>query len=391
MLKLTFAAILAGLLALSAAPARSAEAVTPNDTARFLAGLPPDPGSPLAAMTNDPVWQQHARYFDRIFAQEDKSHLSRIRAFADARLTPPHDTMLYMFGGPDFLHATEFYPKASNYILAGLEPVGDVPPLNTLPRGTVDQSLHSVEASTRTLLTLSFFITKNMKTQLVSGRVFGTLPILYVFLARTGKTVHETSFVNLDDKGEPHPASEAKASLAKGVKIVFSTGDRPKQTLYYFSTNLANDGARKSGFLAFCATFGEADALLKSASYLLHSGGFTTVRTFLLDHASTIVQDDSGIPLAAFDRRKWQFQPFGRYLGPIGIFPYAYQSQMAELYRRDRPIPLDFGLGYRWRNNESNLLLARKVEPKSDPKADPKPEPKVEPKAETRSDPPKAN
>ena len=37
--------------------------------------------------------------------------------------------MLYMFSGPDFLYATSFFPSASTYVLAGLEPVGDVPPL----------------------------------------------------------------------------------------------------------------------------------------------------------------------------------------------------------------------------------------------------------------------
>ena len=37
--------------------------------------------------------------------------------------------MLYMFSGPDFLYATSFFPNASTYVLAGLEPVGAVPDL----------------------------------------------------------------------------------------------------------------------------------------------------------------------------------------------------------------------------------------------------------------------
>ena len=40
-----------------------------------------------------------------------------------------------------------------------------------------------------------------MKTQLYDGPVYGTLPILYVFLARTGKTIHDVSFVGLDEAG----------------------------------------------------------------------------------------------------------------------------------------------------------------------------------------------
>jgi len=360
--KLTIAALLAGLLALSLAPARSADRVSANDTARFLAGLPPASQSPLAALTQDPAWQQHANYFNRIFAEDEKDHLSRIRAFAQAQLATPREAMLYMFAGPDFLHAAAFFPKASNYVLAGLEPVGDIPDLDRLPRGFVEPALHSLEASMQTLLTFSFFITRNMKNQLDNGPVYGTLPLLYVFLARTGKTIHQTSFVAIDDKGTLRaPNERGVKSPTKGVRIVFSAGDGPMQTVYYFSTDLANGGVKKSGFLTFCAGFGVADSLLKSASYLLHSGNFSTVRDFLLDHSATILEDDSGIPLAFFDRNKWRLQPFGRYIGPVDVFPQFYQRQMAELFRADNPIPLDFGIGYRHRTNESNLLLARKI------------------------------
>jgi hypothetical protein len=34
---------------------------------------------------------------------------------------------------------------------------------------------------------------------------------------------------------------------------------------------------------------------------------------------------------------------------------------MADLFRKGHPIPLNFGLGYRWRMNESNLLLAERM------------------------------
>jgi hypothetical protein len=213
---------------------------------------------------------------------------------------------------------------------------------------------------------LSFFITKNMKTQLTTGPVYGTLPLLYVFLARTGKTVHEVTFVNLDAQGNlltlEEPGTKQRASTqatAKGVKIVFSDGSGPQQTLYYFSTDLSDGGVKTSGFLQFCAKFGAADSFLKSASYLLHSGSFARVRSFLLDRSAAILEDDSGIPLAFFDAKQWRLQPFGHYLHPLGIFPKAYQPDMAQLFRN--AAPLDFGIGYLWRKNESNLLLATRT------------------------------
>jgi hypothetical protein len=207
----------------------------------------------------------------------------------------------------------------------------------------------------------SFFITQNMKSQLREGPVYGTLPILYVFLARTGKTVHELNFVSLDEQGNLQVADQVASptrSAAPGVKIVFSEGDRPKQTLYYFSTNIADGSFERSGFSAFLAKLGPADSLLKSASYLLHKTNFARVRKLLLDNSETIVQDDSGIPLVYFEPRRWRFLAFGHYEGPIPIFANFYQTRMAEQFRAADPI--DFGIGYRWRKNESNLIVAQK-------------------------------
>jgi hypothetical protein len=363
--KMMVAALMAGMLALSLAPARSADTSSPDDTARFLAGLPPASGSPLAALANDPNWQAHARSFNTLFAREDANTLSKVRDFAAARLSHYHDTMLYFFSGPDFLYATSFFPHASTYVMAGLEPVGDIPQLTGLSRGAVDQTLQNLQVSTNTILNISFFITKNMQSQLNAGPVFGTLPVLYVFLARTGKTVHEASFVSLDSQGNfiapGDAAGKSSGVVTHGVKIVFSDGNGPLQTLYYFSTNLGDDGVKISGFLPFCARLGVADSFIKSDSFLLHSEGFSQVRNFLLEHSATILQDDSGIPLADFDTKKWRLQPFGHYLGAQAIFPGTTQPAMVQLYRTGNPIPLEFGIGYRWKRDESNLLLAERI------------------------------
>jgi hypothetical protein len=348
------------LLFTAAIPASGAGTVSPNDTARFLAGMPPSAESPLMPLTNDPFWLRHARFFDAAFGQLEQGQLSRIRTWAAANLAAPRPTMFYMFSGPDFLYADAFYSKATTYVLSALEPVGSVPDLMRLPRGGIGYSLYGVERSLGSVLSFSFFITKLMKTDLRDGELNGTLPILYVLLARSGKTIRDVSLIALDDQGAVLPPTAiAGRNPTPGVRITFAGSDGVERVLYYFSTDLSNSGVRSSGFLKFCATLAPGNSLIKSASYLLHSGSFSTVRDFLLTNSTTMIQDDSGIPLGNYDQNKWRLFPFGRYAGPIAKFPGKYQRKYAELFRNSQP--MDFGIGYRWRTFESNLLLAIKL------------------------------
>ncbi|MGD0847957.1 hypothetical protein [Bradyrhizobium sp.] len=354
------AALAAAMLLAAVLPGRAADTVTANDTARYLAGMAPSAESPLTPLTKDPAWQHHARFLDSAFAQLEQRQLSKIRTWADTNLSAPRPTMFYMFSGPDFLYANAFYSKASTYVLSALEPPGSVPDLMKLPRGGLGSALNNVEHSMGSILNFSFFITKLMKVDLRAGQLNGTLPILYVFLARSGKTIRDVSPVALDDKGTAYFANENPGPNAThGVRIVFAGSDGEQKTLYYFSTDLSNSGVKSSGFLKFCETLAPGNSLIKSASYLLHAGNFSTVRDFILVNSATIIQDDSGIPLNDYNPKKWRFFPFGRYAGPIGEFPGRYQQSYADLFRRSQP--MDFGIGYRWRSYESNLLLSVKL------------------------------
>ena len=178
------------------------------------------------------------------------------------------------------------FPNASTYVMAGLEPPGNIPPLPSLNKATLGRTERGMEVALGNLMKLSYFITKNMSNQLRPGPVYGTLPVIYIFLARSGATIDETTFVSVDSAGNEIPGDPNQKSAAKGVKIVFSLDGGPKKTLYYFSTDLANGGVKNSGFLAFCEKLGTngADAFVKSASYLLHGDAFSTTRSFLLDH-----------------------------------------------------------------------------------------------------------
>ncbi|MBV8576266.1 MAG: hypothetical protein JOZ58_14675, partial [Acetobacteraceae bacterium] len=339
---MTWAAVAACFLLVAAVPGHAADTATADDTARFLAGMQPSADSPLLPLTRDPAWQRHAKFFDAAFAQLEQRQLSKVKAWAEANLAAPKPTMFYFFSGPDFLYANAFYSKATTYVMAALEPPGTVPDLSRVSRGSVDSALSNIEHSLSTILNFSFFITKHMKTDLQVGQISGALPILYVFLERSGKSIKSVTPIALDDSGIVHALGEdAGRNPQHGVKIVFAGSDGIDKTLYYFSTDLSNSGLKSSGFLKFCATLAPGNSLIKSASYLLHSGSFTIARDFLLANSATIIQDDSGIPLGDYNRKNWHFFPFGYYAGPISEFPGRYQQSYAGLFRRAQP--MDFG------------------------------------------------
>jgi len=336
-----------------------------NDTARFLAGLPVSEGSPLAALTQNPAWQQHATFFDQAWAKLIARQFVGIRDWEINYLpdaTQPLPVVFYLFSGPDFLYAHQFFPNANTYILAGTEPIGSLPDVSRFAGPALVPVLENLQKSLNSVLSFSFFITKDMKTDLQREELKGTLPIFYVFLARAGKTITDITFVTLDKSGQPHPAApnEQSKSLTPGVRITFSGGpDAPPQTLYYFTTDLSNEGIRQQpGFIKFCEAQGTGASLLKSASYLMFENGFGLVRDFLLTHSEAIVQDDSGVPFAAFDPAKWRLRFFGGYAAPLEIFKQYYQPQLQGIYQQSNPAPVQFGFGYRWSGRQSTLIVA---------------------------------
>jgi hypothetical protein len=331
---------------------------TADATAKYLAGLPVR-DTPLEAYVNVPGWTTHATDLDRAWKQFDDRQLTKIRAWAPEALGAAYqDTgpMYYMFSGPDFLYANAFFPNASTYILCGVEPVGPIPDISKIARQVLPSSLANLRKSLDSVLSWSFFITKNMKVDLKQTQLSGTLPVLYVFLARAGYTIDSVAPVALDRDGN---FVEAGKGTTPGVKIVFLGPAGRPQTLYYFTTDLANWAIKVNpNFGKFCEQQGQGVTLLKAASYLMHSDNFSQVRGYLLAHSKVILQDDSGIPYRFFPKDKWNVRFYGHYLGPINRFLKNGQLDLAKENKAASPTALPFSFGYQWQPSRSSLIVA---------------------------------
>jgi hypothetical protein len=346
------------LALLGLAGAACAADPTADATAKFLAGLPVR-GTALESFGTTKAWMAHANEFDSAWSRLDREQLSKIRAWAPQFLGPAcadHGPMFYVFSGPDFLYANAFFPEASTYILCGIEPVGTLPQIDKIPPAALSASLANLRKALNSVLTLSFFITKDMKVDLTQTQLTGTIPVLCVFIARAGYTIDSVENVALDATGA---FTTPGKGTTPGAKIVFTGASGRAQTLYYFSSDLADWGVKASpGFLKFCEQQGPGMSLLKAASYLMHSGNFSNVRNFILGHSKVILQDDSGIPVRFFAKDQWKLRYCGHYSGPIPMFSKFPQPEVAHAFAVSNPAPLGFGFGYQWHPNRSSAIIA---------------------------------
>ena len=338
-MKITISLALISLTMLSAPSARSAPSF--DDDAKFLAGMPVH-DSALAELTRTPGWEQHAANLGARWNKMEARQIGAVRAWASLELGEFHrtsGTVFYMFSGPDFLYANTFFPNASPYILCGTEPVGAVPDPTQLSGPALADDLSNLRHSLDTMLTTHYFITKDMRVDFQRGQIGGTLPVLYVFLARTGCTIRNV------------------VTKSNSVQIDFTGLSGRNQTMFYFKTDLSN-GRGNSDFLSFCRKNAPGVSLLKSASYLMQSEGFGTVRNFLLTNSRCIVQDDSGIPLKAFDPKRWAVRFYGSYTAPIDLFKTYYQPDLASAYQHSNPPGTGFSFGYAWQKDRAVLMVA---------------------------------
>ena len=336
----------------------------PNDTAKFLAGMPIDPRSSLAPLAQTPAWQQHAAFFETQFAKLTNGKFSKLHLWQDANvpeLKDPIPVVYYMFSGPDFLYVDQFLPNASTYIMCGKEALGPAPDPLKIDLGYVSAALQNLENAMKSSLTATYFVTQDMKVDLQRQELNGTLPILYVFLARADKSIRDVAFVSLDHGGGLHQSAAGRGGTP-GVHITYvDNASGRQQELFYFTTDISDGGiAANPGFMKFCEQHGTGASFLKSSSYLLFENGFNRVREFLLTKSNLIVQDDSGIPINYFDPNKWNVRLYGTYVGPIELFKQHYQPKLAELYQRTNPMEFGIGFGYQWDYHKSNLIIAER-------------------------------
>ncbi len=341
-----------------------------NAVADIMSGIT-DSNSVLDYIQKSRDFKVFSKNFDKRWMSFDSSRLSNLRKFKDteiSKIVKTQPTLFYPFSGPDILYSQTFFPDVNKFVMIGLEPVGSFPEFNQKEKDSLDTYFSKVNTSLNAILKFSFFRTESMSKDLRNEEVDGTLHLLVLFLKRTGNTLCNARALTVDSLGSIRYINsfadlKKLKTNTKGVEITFTDINKQPKTLYYFSLNAADGGLKSNkGFVTYLKNMGPINTYLKGASYLMHKNYFSIIRNTILNQSQHVIQDDSGIAFHYFTESssKWNYTFYGQYLKPISLFSAFYQADLDSLYKKQGSKPIGFGIGYNFKDKNSNFMIASK-------------------------------
>lgn len=341
--------------------------------AKVLAGIPVDNDARYTKVTSKKTWFLYKTVFGNIWEDFVESRSQPMNEWANKNINDIQNsskTLFYPFGGPDFTLAYSLFPTANRYILMGLEPVGIIPNVALLSDTTFKIFSSNMINSMKTYCSFGFFITKEMQQDLSIRGVNGVLPIIMIMMARDKMLLHSINHIYIDSNAtvikrttnsNGVPTQELKG--IEGVEILFSKPGKKKiDVCYYFKTDLSNVSPKSTQTIEKFLNKNDdtVATFLKAASYLMHNGVFSLIRTMIVNNSTFLLQDDSGIPIVAIDSTIWKISLYGEYTKPIPVFKTLYQPVLSKKYITESKGRFMFGYGYKHTPGTSNIQVFRK-------------------------------
>lgn len=343
---------------------------TLTQLAGFISGTADNSGL-FSEFTAKSAYKNFAENMEKKWRRFDTTKLKPIESFVSSEFSRQQNpsSVFYPFSGPDILFSSTLFPGASRFTMIGLEPVGTLPVIDD--KDIYPDSIHhyfsKINSSLYAILNFSFFRTVSMKEDLRNEEVDGTIHLLLLFLKRTGHTISSVKPFYVDSAGNQIYVQNTQVLKNKkyknpSIEIIAARNNQLK-TVTYTSTDLSNGGfTRNKGLQTFILKATPEITYLKGASYLMHKATFSEIRNLILNHTGCVVQDDSGIGVNYIlkHKSKWQFKFYGNYTKPINMFTQHYQPELDSLYKLLGTKPLGFGLGYNYRDKNSNFMIIKK-------------------------------
>ena len=273
-------------------------------------------------------------------------------------------TVFYPFAGPDFTFVYSFFPFAKDYLLIGLENIGEIPDFKQYSDIEIVNFLNSMSDGLVEFFTQGYFSTQTMKNNFRKNNVNGVIHPLLFFIYRTNHTIVDFQYFVINDLGKKEVVQKLETldKRIKGVMISFD-GKNGKKNLYYLQVDLSNENFKEHPELTtFISNFGEKNVFLKSASYLLQEDKLNDFRELLITQAYKIIQDDSGFDYKFLKSKNCDVSVFGKYTRTLNLFKDYWQPDLEDEFKNQNTKKLPFRFGYNVPFDETAIIFAKKQE-----------------------------
>lgn len=340
---------------------------TPNDwdrASKMLAGIQVEHEFKI----DSSYYREYVDYITSEFTGIKEKRLDKLMSWKN-EVVPQSDEerlrkVFYPFSGGDFIHLYQLYPKAPNYLMLAIEPIGTLPDFNSLSVYDIDTALHESRVMLRDIFFRSYFITKNMATDIKkSKQIGGILPSILWGISSSGHDIVSVENVSLSNNGDmSYTAAKLGESFEQGVRVNFvEHGSKTIQEVTYLSCDISNKGfAKDTALTALMTDLGDVNSFVKAASYLMHYKTFSEIRNVILDHSVVHIQDDTGIPFKYFDSEKSTIRLYGKYVTPVKDFSESlFQEDLDSAYNNSSYYAgkLPFSMGYHWGSKDQNQIV----------------------------------
>lgn len=324
-----------------------------------------------------------------------------------AAVVPAHapKTVVYPFGGGDLMSALVAFPDATEITTISLERGGDPRRLRDLSPKSVELSLGALRGEIGGLISVGSNTTENLSAgqrndlpaqvssfllALVAGG-YEPVSMRYFRLDDAGDIVYldHADFVAADREAAAQAKKEKKkqlraAQVADGAPVTAAThhwlspnfslafsnveieyrkiGESAVRVHRHIAWNLSDPYLRQNPqLLRHLEKKGRVTMLVKGASYLLWTPGFSRIREYILGHLAWMLSDSTGVP-PRFARAAGMVQEtYGSY---SGAFLPSYQTtkhdaDFVELWKAQKKRKLPFRFGYVDMLKQAHLVVTR--------------------------------
>ncbi|MEJ7600685.1 MAG: hypothetical protein WKG01_22455 [Kofleriaceae bacterium] len=336
------------------------------------------PGIPAA------VHAKHCKGVKEVQERYRKRWLSRAQPFFADKV--PRDIpkkVVYPFAGGDLSTALTVYPDADEITTMSLEPAGDPRTLEALTAKGMTRELTAALATIRDELHFIYLMSFSNTMNLIDAMRQGSLPTQLVFglsaLHIHGYELVGLRYFKLDEAGTIHYLDDAAVAAAPPVDVRSNRKNAERNRLFanaevqyrkpggriqvfrHIQVNLDDLHLNKDPRVKkHLESKGSVAAMTKAASYLLSWDSFSSIRSYLTQHAVWMVSDATGIPPKHGKSAGFTYETYGSFLESHMEAGRGVAAAWRQEWKAQPKRVLPFRFGYPDKKLSHHLVIIKK-------------------------------